>query len=130
MSKRRAYEACRDAVKNRQMCYEGSGLPKGGEECLIEELEEKRCLSFHLCPREAAAYYGGPEGDTVDTKGLCSLWAESFAFTRENARVHSATKEAHRRGSDVVMADKRKQQACRERALNLSKALAKFSPFQ
>jgi hypothetical protein len=126
MNKRRAYDACRDVVKNRQMCYEGSGLPKGGEECLIEELEEKRCLSFQLCPREAAAYYGTLEGE----KGLCSLWAESFAFTRDDARVHSATKEAHQRGSDVVMADKRKQQACRERVYNLSKALAKFSPFQ
>ena len=127
--KKAALEACELVISARKYCYESSGLHKGGEDCLIEELNEKRCLAFGLCPVEAQAYYGEAEG--VKGKGMCSLWAEAFAFTREDARgVDEITKEAHKRGNEIIMADKRKGAACRERVHNLSKCLSKWGPFE
>jgi hypothetical protein len=128
--KQAALQACEHESSARKYCYESSGKCKGGEDCLIEELTEKRCLAFGLCPAEARAYYGEREG--IAGKGLCSLWAEAFAFTRDDARgVDENTREAHTRASEIIMADqRRKGAACRERAHNLTKCLANFQPFE
>ena len=146
--KNAAVEACAELILARQMCYESSGKSKGGEDCLIEELLEKRCLAEFLCPEEATYYYGAPnnksnggvegkndassrrpaEGQN-DTKGLCALWGESFAFCRDDVRVDEATKSAHSRGHAMIQADKRHSAACRERVHTLSKCLATYSPF-
>ena len=60
----------------RRKCHAVYG--KLGEDCLAEELQEKRCLSIRHCPTEALKYYGA----TMEglPKALCSSWAEAFAF--------------------------------------------------
>ena len=123
MSVKRAKELCSDAVETRRFCYEGSVKAKGGEDCLIEELVEKRCLSFALCPREAQQYYGTKDGE----KALCSLYKEAFAFTREDARVDAGSKELHRLASQRGDADNALNKACRSRGMNLVHCLSQYA---
>ena len=70
---------CREEIRDRKECYDSHGKGINTEECYKEELNEKRCLAFHLCPLEAKRFYGSP-GKGVEGKGECSLWAEYFAF--------------------------------------------------
>ena len=115
MSAKRALQQCQEAVNTRKFCYSTSQRELGGEDCLIEELTEKRCLSFMLCPKEAKDYYGSKDGD----KAVCALYKEAFAFAREDARVDEGTKELHANAAVRGEGDKALSQACRARGMNL-----------
>ena len=117
MEKKKALQACREKVDIRRFCYAQSNKDKGGEECLIEELEEKRCLASHLCRKEADAFYGG----------VCSKWAESFAYTNDSES--NSVRQEHEVGRAYVNADKRKIAGCRTISMDLAKCLSKYSPF-
>ena len=90
---------------------------------MIEELTEKRCLSFVLCPKEAKDYYGSRDSE----KAICSLYIEAFAFTREDANVDDGTKDLHRIASQKVQSDRALSQACRVRGMNLVHCLSKYA---
>lgn len=117
-----AKRRCEAETKKREFCYKQSTHDKGGEDCLVEELQEKRCLSSVLCPKEATAFYGKDE----KSKALCSLWAEAFAFTRDNSSVDFDTRQQHEQGKAVIDADRRKQFRCRTAVLDLAKCLHSF----
>ena len=101
MSAKRALQQCQEAVNTRKFCYSTSQRELGGEDCLIEELTEKRCLSFMLCPKEAKDYYGSKDGD----KAVCALYKEAFAFAREDARVDEGTKARSKQRVVVPLLD-------------------------
>lgn len=83
----------------------------------MEELKEKRCLSFQHCARQAAAYYGTPSG----SKALCASWAESFCFGNElideDVRNHHLLAQSSVNGNQKVKAQ------CREITVELSKCM-------
>ena len=114
-----ALESCQEKIDRRKFCYANSNKDRGGEECFIEELEEKKCLASHLCLREADAFYGG----------ICSKWAESFAFAKDN-KVSLPVQREYKEARELVMADKRKIAGCRLISMNLAKCLAQYSPFE
>jgi hypothetical protein len=55
-SKKQKQDACQYFTQQRKSCHEIYG--NKGEDCLNEELTEKRCLSLQYCPRQAKEYYG------------------------------------------------------------------------
>ena len=122
--KKAAVSSCQEKIDARKFCYADSSEPKGGENCLTQELDEKKCLAENLCVKEAAAFYGG-----AGVTGVCSLWAESFAYASKSASVAESIKLQHIEGREIVRADRRKETLCREHVMNLSKCMAKFSPF-
>jgi hypothetical protein len=84
----------------------------------VEELEEKRCLSFKFCAREAGAYYGTAMGK----KGLCGSWAESFCFGRELINDDDV-RDHHLHAQKVVNDDRKLRAQCRAVTVELSKCL-------
>jgi hypothetical protein len=112
--------SCDYFSEKRRRCHNEYG--KLGEDCLKEELEEKRCLSFQYCPLEAKAYYGQPmlQPDQVFPKATCSLWAESFCYLNIlDQRVVEKHLQAQQRVNDS--AELRKN--CRIVAMDLAKCL-------
>jgi hypothetical protein len=67
--------ACAPLAAARAACWARAG-GRDTEACLAEELREKRCVAFAVCPAAAAAFYGAPGAPP----GVCALWAEAFAF--------------------------------------------------
>ena len=57
-------DPCHGFTQKRKACHEIYG--NRGEDCLNEELSEKRCLSFQYCPYQAKEYYG----DSNDTHSV------------------------------------------------------------
>ena len=87
---------------------------------MVEELEEKRCLSFQHCPREAKAYYRTKNGE----KGVCAAWAESFCFGRSTMIDDlEGIKEHHTYSREKVNGNKRIKNECRQIAMDLAKCL-------
>lgn len=112
----------------RQQCQNKYG--KEGENCLLEELEEKRCISFEHCPREAKAYYGhalGPlqenhtEATNILPKATCSLWAESFAYSRES--MDPQVVQAHQDAQQQILASKQQKKECQQIVRDLARCL-------
>merc|ERR1711982_286431 len=121
---------CINLTERRQKCHNTYG--KFGEDCLVEELEEKRCLSFLYCPTEAQAYYVTPlqqkkhqsndDDNTsinINKKGLCASWAESFCFANPNCSsmnnndVDGIIRQHHISASDKVNLDPKLKSKCR-----------------
>ena len=114
---------CREEIKARRKCYDRWGKGINTEECYEEELNEKRCLSFHLCPIEAKRFYRIP-GKGSEGKGECSLWAECFAF-KAGDDTKSAT--AHMQTRDQISIDEEKTKRCRKQLMDLSICLSHYS---
>ncbi|CAB9502274.1 expressed unknown protein [Seminavis robusta] len=72
--------SCAYYSEQRRRCHDVYG--KFGEDCLAEELQEKRCLSLRHCRADANKYYGSRVEGLP--KALCSSWAESFAFVNNS----------------------------------------------
>ena len=106
---------CSILSKKRRDCHNLYG--KLGEDCLVQELEEKRCLSFRHCTREARAYYGSANG----TKALCSAWTEAFTFTNECMDQH--VRERHEKATEIVNKSPGMQRECRAVAMGLAKCM-------
>lgn len=125
-------EVCGAFRRARIECWQRSLHGKVGEECLKEELLEKRCLARQFCPSQARKFYGNrgerdegtdpeatstsrpPDRESQLRDGDCSLWAESFAFG-----PNLVQKE--------VAANRQKAKQCSKISHNLSKCLANFS---
>ena len=122
---------CKPFSEKRFKCHSVYG--KLGEDCLHEELTEKRCLSLYHCPRQAAEYYGKAAMDlTVDdgqsptfmsNKALCSSWAESFAYMDKSLEYGEKVSEHHRRARELVASDKGLKRECRDIAFALAQCL-------
>ena len=68
---------CEPLAAARAACWALHG-GRDTEACLVEELLEKRCVAFSVCPSAAASFYGAPDGPPG--AGACASWAEHFAF--------------------------------------------------
>mmetsp|Transcript_26878 Transcript_26878/g.63858 ORF Transcript_26878/g.63858 Transcript_26878/m.63858 type:complete len:138 (-) Transcript_26878:16-429(-) len=118
-----AMAACSEAIKRRKFCYTQSNEGKQGEECVREELEEKRCMAELLCPAEFKAFY-----HAQSSKGICALWAEAFFFAAaRDEPPHS--REEHVEGKRHVDASSQRTQVCRDASHALTLCLAKYSPY-
>ena len=118
---------CKVFSEQRYKCHAVYG--KGGEDCLHQELSEKRCLSLQHCPRQAHEYYGDfpmTSSTTATTtltlqqheyaadsfiplvhKGMCASWAESFAYTDKSLEFGSTVAEHHRLANEIVSQDRK-----------------------
>lgn len=112
---------CAELIEMRERCWAFHG-GKDTEECLVEELREKRCLSFSFCPKAAKAFYGSPAGQ----KATCALWAEAFAFT-ESANISDFDAKLHASTHEQVNNSPKTRSKCREVTMALSKCLANNS---
>jgi len=136
---------CKIFSEQRQKCHAVYG--KGGEECLHQELSEKRCLSLYYCKRQAIEYYGDfpmtndtyryrdgnmdtTEGgrhhdvNPLTNKGLCASWAESFAYSSEKELEYGDDVVRHHlQARDIVSRDRTLKQDCRQIAFALAQCL-------
>lgn len=124
---------CKIFSDRRFKCHSVYG--NGGEECLHEELSEKRCLSLHHCPRQAKDYYGDAPM-TTDTlvssdgslpflvdKAMCASWAESFAYADKELEFGPDVAAHHREARDIVSNDRNLKRECRDIAFALAQCL-------
>ena len=107
-----AYIECKDLVLKRQDCWNRSPEGKHTEECFVEELSEKRCLTSQLCPNLYRKFYEYTE---------CHLWAEAFAHRNEEQYIEARA----RISSDRVMSN-----MCRGIVQDLGKAMSKYSKYR
>ena len=109
---------------------------KRGEDCLHEELSEKRCLSLQHCFKEAKEYYGnsvkmdlsvldedGQAPSYLSNKGLCASWAEAFAYEDKGFEYGERVASHHREARNVVMKDNALKRQCRDIAFELAQCL-------
>jgi len=104
------------ATRRREACHELYG--KEGEDCLVEELEEKRILAHIYCKKEARKYYGEPGGE----KALCSRMMESFAFT-DPSKSSVEVIRAHQEARSSM--DAKTLKICRNIVYSLSECLGR-----
>jgi len=136
---------CDFFTQRRNRCYSLYGANRG-EECVHEALTEKRCLSTQLCPREALEYYGVNNDEGFDViggdsafdgttpmahsakpsyqKGLCSSWAESFAYADKELEHGEEVAIHHLEARRIVMNDSKLKKECRQIARNLADCLS------
>ena len=107
-----AYNECKEYVIKRENCWNNSPDGKHTEDCFIEELAEKKCLSSHLCPIMYRKFY-----EYTD----CHLWAEAFAH-KNDERYWDARERINR--------DRTMQYMCREIVQDLSKEMSKYSKYR
>jgi len=125
-SRKAVEERCRIAAHRREFCLEQSeaGVGASDDNCLIEQLEEKRCVSTILCPVESCAFYGSDQ----NTKEICALWAESFAYTEVTSdKVPLELQTDHMQARNYVNEDARRRAQCRIIVQNLSKCMHKHT---
>jgi len=114
--------SCNELTSRRKKCHEVYG--KLGEDCLVEELEEKRCLSFQHCPKQAKAYYGTAYG----RKGLCASWAEAFCFANPSINMINETDvEHHEKARELVNGNRDVKTECRKIVMDLAKCMKSFT---
>ena len=122
---------CRAFSEKRFKCHAIYG--KMGEDCLNEELSEKRCLSLHHCPKQAKEYYGdsamslrkddGQAPLYLSQKAICASWAEAFAYADKELEYGSTVTEHHQKAREIVNNDKALKRECRDIAFNLAQCL-------
>jgi hypothetical protein len=128
---------CTAFSEKRMKCHAVYG--KMGEDCLNEELSEKRCLSLYHCPRQAKDYYGdaamsfkNDDGQAplyLSNKAICSSWAEAFAYADKGLEFSDRVAEHHQKARDIVMKDKSLKRECRDIAFALAQCLRTKSLF-
>lgn len=114
-----ARRACSELIRRREACLKKSTNPMSDEDCLIEQLEEKRCLSNIICPLESNKFYGKDK----DGKSDCALWAEAFAYTRDDRHIDWEVREKHLQAQQHVNIDTKRIAKCRSNVQNLSKCM-------
>ena len=132
---------CEFYTERRARCHGVYGQNRG-EECVHEDLTEKRCLSAQRCPKQALEYYGTSEGldrssgDGALTggmsdytahygyqKALCASWAESFAYADKELEHGEEVARHHREARRIVSNDSKLRKECRQIAWNLAECL-------
>ena len=110
--------SCSTLIGRRKNCHALYG--RLGEDCVSEELEEKRCVSFSYCASEAMAYYGSKR----EKKGLCASWAEHFSVTLS---AEDDVREHHEQARDTVNKDAKLRNKCRRVTMELSKCMSQVN---
>jgi hypothetical protein len=110
--------SCSTLIGRRKNCHDLYG--KLGEECVVQELEEKRCISFQYCASEAMAYYGTKRDD----KAICGSWAESFVFGTE--MMEEDVRDHHQLARNKVNKDATLRIKCRQVTVALSKCMSEI----
>ena len=116
---------------------------KHGEDCLHEELTEKRCLSLHHCKKQAEDYYG-PSGMSLtlkndyssdgqqqqqeaplfmSKKAICASWAEAFAYADKHLEFGEQVANHHKKARSIVSKDPSLKRECRDIAFTLAQCL-------
>ena len=133
---------CEFYTERRARCHGVYGRNRG-EECLHEDLTEKRCLSAQRCPKQALEYYGISPDEGFDSdsgvgmfpgtgnfeaaggyqKALCASWAESFAYANKELEHGEEVARHHREARRIVSNDSKLQKECRQIAWNLAECL-------
>ena len=108
----KAYHECQDLAVSRQNCWNASLEGKHTEDCLVEELAEKKCLTSQLCPTLYRNFYEYTE---------CHLWAEAFAHKNDTRYVEARAKISNDRAMSYM---------CREIVQDLSKEMSKYSRYR
>jgi hypothetical protein len=125
---------CEQYSVRRSRCHGVYG--NRGEECLHEELTEKRCISMQRCPRQAIEYYGQQQNDNninnnIDnennynnySKAMCASWAESFAYVNKELEHGEHVAIHHRKAHEIVSNDSKLRKECRQIAMDLALCL-------
>lgn len=132
---------CDFLTERRASCHSVYG-PNRGEECVHEDLVEKRCISAQRCPRQALEYYGVQDedfgsgadagfegarqatgGNSTYQKALCSSWAESFAYADKALEHGEEIARHHQEARRIVMNDSKLRKECRQIAMNLAECM-------
>ena len=114
--------SCAPYSEERQKCQAVYG--KSGEDCLAQALQEKRCLSICHCPAEAKRYYGSSLTVEGLPKGLCSSWAEAFAFAGKELHYSQEFVEHHEKAQNYInQQNPHLKNECRRIARDLAKCL-------
>mmetsp|Transcript_12595 Transcript_12595/g.16353 ORF Transcript_12595/g.16353 Transcript_12595/m.16353 type:complete len:136 (+) Transcript_12595:190-597(+) len=72
---------CSKVIENRRKCERLHGFSsKGHEECVHEELAEKKCLACSLCKEEYMMFYGHGQNQTA-----CATLVEKFKQNLKSA---------------------------------------------
>ena len=132
---------CEQYSVRRSRCHDVYG--NQGEECLHEELTEKRCISMQRCPRQAIEYYGQQQqqqqnddknnNNTIDyenknyhhnySKAICASWAESFAYVNKELEHGEHVAIHHKEAHEIVSKDTKLRKECRQIAMDLALCL-------
>lgn len=122
---------CAIFSEKRFKCHSVYG--KFGEDCLHEELTEKRCLSLHHCRRQAEEYYGNSnmslttdDGQAplfMSKKAICASWAEAFAYADKDLEFGEQVANHHKQARQIVSNDKALKRECRDVAFALAQCL-------
>ena len=115
-----ASRVCSNFINARDLCWKKSKDGRNGEDCLVEELREKRCLSSILCPTEAKLFYGDSQYE--DEKAPCSLWAEAFAFSFE--KVGKDIQQLHLLGRESIASNHEAVVRCGNVSHRLSRCMS------
>mmetsp|Transcript_19841 Transcript_19841/g.45060 ORF Transcript_19841/g.45060 Transcript_19841/m.45060 type:complete len:117 (-) Transcript_19841:2151-2501(-) len=75
MSSPESSHPCAQVSLTVKQCHSKHGIQD--EDCVQEELEEKRCYSRLLCQKEATRFY---DDAIIDGRASCSTLVELFAF--------------------------------------------------
>ena len=118
---KKAMENCEKFVKKREECYKYSIEGKHGEDCILAELAEKKCLGFSLCVPEAEIFY-------LLKNGLCSKYAENFAYG--SLHPSEAIREEYNASFEKVNKDPKVKKYCRSVVHNLSSCMAPFIKYK
>lgn len=121
MSNYHNHPSCDEFTYNVKQCHAKYG--KLGEECVREELEQKKCLAQLYCPKEAYSFYQEPivpssKSTTTSLKVSCSTVVEMFAKPENELLIPE--------GSITV----KDRQICREITHSLAKCLSKKARLQ
>jgi hypothetical protein len=108
---------CLFESSKREECHSIHG--KQGEDCVREELSEKRCLAELFCPQEATKFYresirrGGSVGGYTSS-GSCSALVERFAYPENELIIPDDISKSER-------------ERCREIVHNLAKCMQRHN---
>ena len=106
------HHPCSQPTLQRQECHMLHGIQN--EECIREELTEKRCLAELHCQREATNFYHR-SSRASNKRWSCSALVERFAFP-ENEMVLP----------DISSIAKEDREHCRKVVYELARCLSKF----
>jgi len=128
---------CEIFTEQRTRCHSVYG-PNRGEECVHEDLTEKRCISAQRCPRQALEYYGANSDEGFGSnegasftgtsnvgyeKGICASWAESFVYVDKPLEHGEEVARHHQDARRIVSNDAKLRKECRQIAWNLAECL-------
>lgn len=121
-------DECQEFSDRRSRCHDIYG--ENGEECVHEQLKEKRCVSMKRCSREAIKYYGKDDiingvdnSSNIINKAICASWAESFAYANKGMEHGDDVARHHQVARNTVVNDPKLRQECRQIAFDLAQCL-------